>query len=1112
LPGDRELTESVAALRRGQAVPPGHKVLIVLDQFEQWLHARRVGSISDRCPELVQAVRQCDGERVQCLVMVRDDFWLAVSRFMKAIEVEIVEGQNSGLVDLFDPLHARKVLSAFGRAYGRLPDDLAQCSKDQDGFLEQAVTGLAQDGKIISVRLALFAEMVKGKPWTPVTLQQVGGTEGVGVAFLEETFAASTAPPQHRLHQKAAQAVLKALLPEAGTDIKGNLRSQQELLEVSGYADRPKDFSQLLHILDGELRLLTPIDPESQNDALSQVQDDAKYYQLTHDYLVPSLRDWLTRKQKETRRGRAELLLADRVGAWNLRSENRQLPSLLQWLQIRCLTSKTTWTPPQRKMMEKARRYYGLRGTIVALLLAVATVSGLFVWEQVDERRKVAHAAGLVHSLLNADTSQVPAIVAQMAEYRKWTEPLLREAFRPDTGYNRQSLNVSLALLPNDFNQVEYLYDCVYFSKPFPELHVLRDALRPHKDKLIERLWYDVLVGRAPQCIPVLPYASLLADYAPDDPRWAKLAEKVVGPLLEEAQINQIDSVLRLSYFQPVRLHLVPPLIKLYRQKDHAGFEVLSVTRVVTAFARDQPQVLADVLMDAEERQFGVIYACFKEEGERGLSVLTGEIDKNLPPELPSSDERRERLAKRQANAAVALLRMNRPEKVWPLLRHSPDPRARSYLIHRLCPLGADAAAIIQRLDEEPDLTIRRALLLSLGEFDEKALSPQTRQALFPRLQEIYRTATDAGLHAAAEWLLRQWKQQDWLTQVNDDWARGKMAGGAWRVAGKGRLMPPPSTHHLPPATHHPSPGWYVNGQGQTMVVIPGPAESVMGSPPGEDNHEPNESRHTKRIGRTFAISAKAVTKEEFLRFRPSFSHEEFQRYPEPTCPIGGVLWYEAAAYCNWLSEQEGIPKEEWCYEPKTSEPAALVASTTGLLGCPSGPGMLLSASAFIPGRSASGEYAEGMKLKVGYLKRTGYRLPTEAEMEYATRAGALTSRYYGETVNLLDSYCWYLENSKERTWPVGSKKPNDWGLFDTHGNVFTWCQERFRAYPDGEQGKVFEDTEDLLTVGNLDERAVRGGSFRNPASVVRSALRAGSLPADRTATRGLRPVRTFTP
>ncbi len=100
------------------------------------------------------------------------------------------------------------------------------------------------------------------------------------------------------------------------------MRSHAELLAASGYANRPKDFDELLRILDSEIRLITPTDPEGKEgaeDSASQAQPGEKYYQLTHDYLVPSLRDWLTRKQKETRRGRAELLLADRAAVWNAR-------------------------------------------------------------------------------------------------------------------------------------------------------------------------------------------------------------------------------------------------------------------------------------------------------------------------------------------------------------------------------------------------------------------------------------------------------------------------------------------------------------------------------------------------------------------------------------------------------------------------------------------------------------------------------------------------------------------------------------------------------------------------------------------------------------------------
>jgi energy-coupling factor transporter ATP-binding protein EcfA2 len=152
------LTEALANLRRGRGLAQGQKVLLVLDQFEQYLHARR----SEANAPLVEVLRQCDGARVQAVVLVRDDFGMAVTRFLRELEVRIVEGENFATVDLFDLEHARKVLATFGRAFGRLPEGAA--SADQERFVEQAVAGLAQDGKVISVRLALFAEMVKGRP------------------------------------------------------------------------------------------------------------------------------------------------------------------------------------------------------------------------------------------------------------------------------------------------------------------------------------------------------------------------------------------------------------------------------------------------------------------------------------------------------------------------------------------------------------------------------------------------------------------------------------------------------------------------------------------------------------------------------------------------------------------------------------------------------------------------------------------------------------------------------------------------------------------------------------------------------------------------------------
>ena len=831
LPDDLSLGDSIAAIRRGRVIPSGKKVLIVLDQLEQWLHAKR----DQENAELVEALRHCDGEHVQCIVMVRDDFWLPVSRFMQAVEIPLVEGQNSALVDVFDLRHTKRVLGAFGRAFGTLPETAPELTRDQTAFLEQATQGLAEDGKVICVRLALFAEMMKGRPWTQTTLKTIGGTEGVGVSFLEETFSAATAPPEHRYHQKAARAILKALLPESGTDIKGLMRSRGDLLEASGYATRPRDFDDLIRILDSELRLITPTDPEGRvgvDDSQSSVTTGQKYYQLTHDYLVPSLRDWLTRKQKESRRGRAELLLGDRASVWNARPENRQLPSVFQWAAIRLITNKKTWTDPQRKMMKKAGRYHALRGVALAVVLVVMTVTGLTIRGQIIERANANYATSLVQQLLVADIAQVPGVIADMEGYRPWTDPLLKKQCEQGAENSPQRLHASLALLPVDPEQVDYLYGRLLNAEP-PEAHVIRDALAPHKEALTGKLW--IIVEQPPRGKEGqrLRAACALATYDPDSQRWEKAVGSLTDQLVAE---NPLVLGLWIEGFRPVRGSLLSPLAKIMRDTNRPESERSVATSVLADYAADQVETLADLLMDADEKQFAVLFAKLKEHGESGARPLLTEIAKRIEL-LPEDDK--EKLAKRQANAAVALVRMDKPEKVWPLLKHSPDPRVRSYLVHRLGPLGADVWAIVKRLDEEPDVTIRRALVLSLGEFGEAALTPGERDSLMGKLRETYRNDPDPGLHAAAEWLLRQWKQDQWLKQVEQEWAKdNKQRQQRLQSIGKELAKAKAKSQ------------WYVNGQGRTMVVIPGPVEFLMGSPTSESGRiAENEPLHRRRIG-----------------------------------------------------------------------------------------------------------------------------------------------------------------------------------------------------------------------------------------------------------------------
>jgi formylglycine-generating enzyme required for sulfatase activity len=1062
LPADRGLVDTVAALRRGRAPRTGQKVLLVLDQFEQWLFARR----GEEETELVAALRHCDGGHVQAIVMVRDDFWMAATRFLRALDVRLIEGENAAAVDLFDPLHARKVLAAFGRAFGVLPEPPAELTSDQHAFLDRSIADLAQDGKVISVRLALFAEMVKGKPWVPATLREVGGTEGVGVTFLEETFSAPTARPEHRLHQKAARAVLKALLPRTGGDIKGQMRSESELRQASGYAGRPRDFEDLVRILDPELRLITPTDPEGSPDDGRPGRPAGRCYQLTHDYLVHSLRDWLTRKQRETRRGRAELRLAERAALWEARPENRHLPSVPEWASIRALTRPKDWTDPERRMMRRAGRFHGLRASGLVILLALTTWAGIEVYGNL-------RAAGLVESLQAAGTTDVPSIIKGLSGYRRWADPRLCRLLSESGESGRERLHASLALLPVDPSQADYLGRRLLGIAP-AELPVLRAALAPHRARLTPMLWTELEKAR-PGDASLLTSAAALALYDPDSPRWSELGGKVAEALVK---VNPIFLGDWLDALRPMRTKLAAPLGAIFADNGRPETEHDLATSILVDYAADDPDRLADLLMAACPKAYRTFFLIAERQAEQMTPLFQARLAKSQTARMEGADTEqvKDERAERQARAAVALVRLGHPGDVWPLLRHSADPRLRSFIVNWLRPLGANPKTIAAALERpdfsprpaergeggrrpgegsssqpsreqkmdailfHPETSTRRALILALGTYRAEALSPGEREPLVARLLDLYEHDPDAGIHGASAWTLRQWQQHRKLEAIDA------------RLSGQDRG----------------DRRWFVNPQGQTFAIVEGPGSFRMGSPPGEPGRFGNETPHQQVIPRRFAIADTEVTVEqyqEFVKENPGVDRASNDRYsPDPKGPMNGVSWYHAAAYCNWLSRKERLPE---CYEPNDQR-----------------------------------QYAQEMRIKADALKLIGYRLPTEAEWEYAARAGAMTSRHYGASERLLGQYAWYLDNSKDRAWPVGSLQPNDLGLFDMLGNVYEWCQERA-----DNAGRTDPESYEHI---NENPRLLRGGSFYNHPANVRSARRTRNAPSYLDSLNGFRPARTY--
>ena len=1060
LPAGGNTVDALAALRRGRLVRPGEKVLLVIDQFEQWLFARR----DESSTELVAALRQCDGEHIQAIVMVRDDFWMAATRFMRDLEIRLLEGENSAAVDLFDLLHARRVLSALGHAYGVLPEKSSELSPEQRTFLLQSVAGLANGGKVISVRLALFAEMVKGKPWTPATLKEVGGTQGVGVTFLDETFSATTAPPEHRLHQKAAQAILKALLPQSGTDIKGQMRSEAELREASGYANRPRDFDDVIVILDPELRLITPTDPEgSAGDMHLSRPGDLRYFQLTHDYLVHSLREWLTRKQRESRRGRAELRLAERAAIWVDKPENRHLPSVAEWVRIMALSPGKEWSDSQRRMMGRAGRVHGLRALGACALIALLSWAGIDAYGN-------SRSSALVDSLKTANISDVPGIIERLSGYRRWANAALQSMLQNSEESSREKLHASLALLPVDPSQVAYLQTRLLDASQV-EFPVLRKALMRHGSRVSSGLWSELESAR-PGDPRLLTAAGALALYDPESSRWDGLGAKIDYGLVT---VNPAFLGTWLESLRPVRTRLRIPLTAIFRDDTRSETEHILATSILVDYAADDPDLLADLLMDADPKAFASLFLVAQHHLEKVLPILRDELDKSPTRGIRLDEGSKDRLAERQARAAVAMIRMGKDDVIWPRLRHSVDPQLRSFIINWLSPLGVNANVVVAEFGEleslatrhsplaarkmdgilfDPETSARRALILALGSFKSEDMSPQELQRLSTKLMRILRDDPDAGIHGAVEWTLRQWRQQEKFKEAIADRA---LDGRRDRR-------------------------WFVNSQGQAFAVVDGPDEFQMGSP----DSEPERSADTEpvrriAIPRRYAIATKEVTIEQFQKFVES-DNEKFdmptgtlkQHSPSQDGPWLGATWYAAVAYCNWLSQQEGLTEDQWCYVPKKG-----------------------------------GSYDEGMTIPANFAKRKGYRLPTEAEWEYACRAGAATSRYYGSSEKLLRHYSCYQQNSGDKALPCGSLLPNDLGLFDMLGNAFEWTQD----HNSPERPIVNEVLQDISTkdetLVNELFRLFRGGAFDTSSSVLRSAYRAGEHPTYSSFDCGFRIART---
>jgi len=224
------------------------------------------------------------------------------------------------------------------------------------------------------------------------------------------------------------------------------------------------------------------------------------------------------------------------------------------------------------------------------------------------------------------------------------------------------------------------------------------------------------------------------------------------------------------------------------------------------------------------------------------------------------------------------------------------------------------------------------------------------------------------------------------------------------------------------------------NSIGMKLVRIP-KGTFMMGSPESDLNRQNNETQHEVTISKDFYLGVHDVTQAQYEKVigkNPSHFQGAVVSNENADIPVENVSWDDAVEFCKKLSD---LPEEK----------------------------------------------------KAGRL----YRLPTEAEWEYACRAGSKTAYSFDDEEGLLPEYGWFKRNSSNRTHTVGLLESNAWGLYDMHGNVWEWCSDRYGEYPKGAVSDPTGPKEGSF-------RVLRGGSWNDGAARCRSALRGRGRPSDR--------------
>lgn len=529
---------------------------------------------------------------------------------------------------------------------------------------------------------------------------------------------------------------------------------------------------------------------------------------------------------------------------------------------------------------------------------------------------------------------------------------------------------------------------------------------------------------------PLLANAVLLADSSPDDPRWRDIAAPVAAELVRQ---NQLHLRAFVDALRPVRLHLLEPLFTLFADETElraANREIRAV--ILLDLAADQPELLARMTADAMPQNYEAIFEALA-AAVTGQAIDVLKAIAHAEPGGDATETDRVRRGRRRAAALCTLLRLGVQPDFDEVLVTDGDPELLTQFTFHASRRLVPAVDLLDHLGTAADPASRYGLLLAAGEY----ASHPDAEHLIDRIDAVSRqhlAADEAGVRAAASWLRRRW-----ALQTQDDHA-------AYDPTGRR--------------------GWFTlpTASGPLTFTVFRPGRFVMGSPDGEAERSAYESpRQDTTITRSFAICEREVTRAEFEQFMTATGVRGLPNIDEWSPlgrePVVAPTWHEALLYADWLGSR--LAGKEPTYD---------------------GVGDALNQPRVQQGIEAT---------RPEKMLAAPLRLPTEAEWEYACRAGTTTAYSFGSDRTVLDQYGWFADNSGLKTHEAGILRPNPTGLFNIHGQCWEWCLDWYGPYTD-------EPAVDPVGPAAGDRKVLRGGCWNLGARYARSACRNAHIPPNR--------------